>query len=441
MVPVAGHTPGGLVAGERRWAEYLENGLNQYAATRNSADREGSVSRMSPYLHYGMVSPFRLAREAAAIGGKGPDKFLDELLTWRELAYHFCFHTPDPDCLEALPDWAADTLAAHTKDERPALYDWETLARGRTGTELWDLCQRSLVRQGELHNNVRMTWGKALLDWTPGPQRCLEFLLDLNHRYALDGRDPASYGGLLWVMGQFDRPFPPARPITGVVRDRSVKRHAARLDLEKYAAIVSRPPADPAPRVAVVGAGIAGLVCARTLQDAGWETAVFDKGRGVGGRACTRRQEPGEGGDAVQFDHGAQYFTVKDARFGRFVDAWTERGVIAPWTGRIAAVQHGAVELKETPGLYVGIPGMNALPRHLAADLEVTSDRARHRPRSGRRRVGIEVGGRIVRGAVRSRARHRPGPANGGPLERSHRPCRQRATGGAPGLLGGAAGI
>ena len=389
VVPV-GHTPGGSRAGERRWAEYLEEGLSRYAGTRNRADRAGSVSRMSPYLHYGMVSPLKLARDAAGLPGKGPEKYLDELLVWRELAWHFCFHAartgPDVDTTDALPGWALDALEKHADDERPAIYDWETLARGDTGTELWDLCQRSLLRQGELHNNVRMTWGKALLDWTPGPERCLELLLDLNHRFALDGRDPSSYGGLLWCLGRFDRPFKPEKKITGVVRDRSVAAHAKRLDVDAYREIVSRPPGgedgDGPPRVAVVGAGIAGLACARVLGDAGFDVTVFDKGRRPGGRACVRRA--GDGAAEAQFDHGAQYFTVKDPRFGRHVDAWRERGVVAEWRARIAAVAGGAVEDKQVPPFLVGVPGMNALPKHLAANLDV---------RSGRLVTGLERDG------------------------------------------------
>ena len=374
VVPV-GHTPGGSVAGNERWDGYVADGLKQYAATRNGADRGGSVSRMSPYLHYGMVSPFKLARDAAAVGGKGGEKFNDELLTWRELAWHFCYHVAhrdgiDVDTTEALPDWARETLREHESDPRPDLYDWETLARGKTGTELWDLCQLSLLRQGELHNNVRMTWGKALLDWTPGQERCLDLLLDLNHRYALDGRDPSSYGGLLWCLGQFDRPFKPPQKITGTVRDRSVAGHAKRLDLEKYRSIVSRPPAgDDAPRIAVVGAGISGLACARVLQDAGFAVTVFDKGRAPGGRACGRRR------DDAQFNHGAQYFTVKDDRFKTYADAWSEAGVVATWDARIAAVEGGSVEEKEVPPLLVGVPAMSALPKHLAEDLDVNSGR------------------------------------------------------------------
>ncbi|MEM9702367.1 MAG: FAD-dependent oxidoreductase, partial [Planctomycetota bacterium] len=372
VVPVAGHTPGGTIAGERRWNAYLNDGLSRYAATRNNAANASSVSRMSAYLHYGMVSPFRIAREADEKGGKGAEKYLDELLIWRELAYHFCFHAPDPDRLEAIPAWAAETLTEHESDRRPALYDWETLARGRTDSDLWNLCQQSLLRQGELHNNVRMTWGKALLDWTDGPQRCLELLLDLNHRFALDGRDPSSYGGLLWVLGQFDRPFPPSKPITGVVRDRSVEVHEKRLDLERYRSLVTRPPETPAPRVAVIGAGIAGLTAARTLQDAGWAVEVFDKGRGVGGRSSTRRE--GENGE-LTFDHGAQYFTVKDDRFRRYVDAWVEQGVVAKWAGRIAALERGELTFKDSADRYVGVPCMSSLPRHLASELSVHSRR------------------------------------------------------------------
>ena len=101
------------------------------------------------------------------------------------------------------------------------IYSWETLARGRTGDRLWDVARRSLLIHGELHNNVRMTWGKARLNWTSDAQSALAMMIDLNHRYALDGQDPASFGGILWCLGQFDRPFPPARPILGIVRDRS----------------------------------------------------------------------------------------------------------------------------------------------------------------------------------------------------------------------------
>jgi hypothetical protein len=88
-----------------------------------------------------------------------------------------------------------------------------------------------------------MTWGKAFLKWTNTAEDALAKMISLNHRLALDGNDPSSYGGLLWCLGQFDRPFPPEKPIVGLVRDRPTTSHANRLDVEKYlASILSHAP-------------------------------------------------------------------------------------------------------------------------------------------------------------------------------------------------------
>ena len=208
-VPPVADTAGGSAAGYARWSRFLERGLDRYHQRRDDAADPDGVSRLSAYLHYGCVSPFRIAADASAKGGEGARKFLDELLTGRELSHHFCFRSPDLESPAALPGWAAESLAAHEADPREANYDWETLAGGRTGNPLWDLAQRSLLRRGELHNNLRMTWGKALLPWTRSAPRALKLMIDLNHRFALDGSDPNSYGGLLWCLGQFDRAFPP----------------------------------------------------------------------------------------------------------------------------------------------------------------------------------------------------------------------------------------
>ncbi len=238
--PIA-HTIGGARAGYARWCAFRSNGLRTYAERRNDAARDG-VSRLSAYLHHGHVSPLRIAREAHAVGGSGAERFLDELIVWRELAHNLCFHRQQCiESLDVLPMWAQETLREHAGDARDVL-SWETLARGRTGDELWDLCQTSLIRHGELHNNVRMTWGKAIPRWTEDPASALRLLLGLNHRFALDGSDPNSYGGLLWCLGLFDRPFTPDQPVLGAVRSRSTEAHARRLDTDRYAStFVLRP--------------------------------------------------------------------------------------------------------------------------------------------------------------------------------------------------------
>ncbi len=371
--PVA-HTVGGSTAGYRRWEAFKRQGLKRYAQLRNDAAVAPplGVSRLSPYLHYGMVSPLRIAREAAAAGSKGADKFLDELLIWRELAHNFCWHSEDPERFERLPAWARETLERHADDPRPALLSAERLARARSGDPLWDAAQRSLLRHGELHNNLRMTWGKALLQWTPTPQAALRRMIDLNHRYALDGCDPNSYGGILWCLGLFDRPFTPAQPILGRVRSRSLAGHRRRIDLARYTRRTD-PPASGRPlAVAVVGAGLAGLTAARTLADAGHAVTVYERASAPGGRLGRIGDDP-HGADG-----GAQYFTVRDERFHRQVALWLADGRVAPWSGRLGSVAAPRRLRPVTSRIarYVGVPAMQRLTETLAEDLRLHLGRA-----------------------------------------------------------------
>ncbi|QDT09256.1 FAD-dependent oxidoreductase [Stieleria marina] len=363
--PVAS-TVGGSKSGYERWEAFKLNGLSLYDRQRNDALIDG-VSRMSAYLHYGMVSPLRIAREAAAEQSSGAKKYLDELLIWRELAYGFCFYRRDHGRMSAIPDWAIETLSNHESDERPELLSWETLARGRSGNALWDAAQRSLLIHGELHNNVRMTWGKAILNWTPNAKKALAQIIDLNHRYALDGRDPASYGGILWCLGQFDRPFSPEQPVFGTVRTRSPQQHARRLDPSAYQNKINPRQTQSAPTVAVVGAGLSGLICARTLMDQGFDVTVFEKSGGMGGRMATRRVNAN-----LSFDHGAQYFTARDERFKRYVRSWVQDEIVQPWQGRIVVLEQGNVkEEKRGTDRFVATPTMNAIGKHLAAEIDV----------------------------------------------------------------------
>lgn len=364
--PVPG-TVGGMVAGYERWNKFRSKGLTRYHRDRNNPLRPG-VSRMSPYLHYGHVSPFRLAREAHETSGEGSDKYLDELLVWRELGWAFCHHRAAPDQPDALPTWARETLAARETDARPALLDEETLSRGKTGDLLWDTAQESLVRHGELHNNVRMTWGKAFPIWTRNAEEALHMGLKLNDRYALDGRDPSSITGVLWCLGALDRPFSPEGPILGAVRARPLEDHAQRLDVHKWQAMVQRPLVRPLPRIVIVGAGIAGLTAARILHDHGLPVRVIDKARGPGGRTSTRRSREG-----WQMDHGAPFFTARHPDFQRLVRSWAAQGLVAPWNRPIARLtDHGCEPATETLR-WVGVPGMHSVALHLAKDLDVVT--------------------------------------------------------------------
>ena len=124
------------------------------------------------------------------------------------------------------------------------------------------------------------------------------------------------------------------------------------------------------PTVAVVGAGISGLTCARTLADHGLPVTVFEKSRGVGGRMATRR-----GDDGAAFDHGAQYFTVRDERFQSCVDTWQHAGLVQRWTGRIVSLHDQNTEQdKSSTARFVACPGMNAICRHLAENLDLRTN-------------------------------------------------------------------
>jgi renalase len=132
--------------------------------------------------------------------------------------------------------------------------------------------------------------------------------------------------------------------------------------------------------VAVIGGGVAGLICARTLTEQRFAVKVFDKGREPGGRIATRQIA------GYQFDDGAQYFTVRDPRFQREVDAWLADGVAAEWTGRVCVLENGTVSAGEQKTRYVGIPEMSTITRHLASACHVLSDiRVAHVHREGKR--------------------------------------------------------
>jgi predicted NAD/FAD-dependent oxidoreductase len=141
------------------------------------------------------------------------------------------------------------------------------------------------------------------------------------------------------------------------------------------------------PKVVLVGAGVAGLACARTLVERGVEVTLLDKGRAAGGRITTRRR------DGHAFDLGAQYFTAREPRFSARVESLQRRGVVARWEGRIAAFEGTSRVPRETRPVerLVGVPGMNALPLALAEGLDVRSGHRVERIEAAAGRCHLEV--------------------------------------------------
>ena len=358
-------TRGGSIAAHQRWQDFLSEAIEHYAARRNDAAQPGAVSRMSAYLHYGCISPLRVARDAIKKGGKGPDKFLDELLIWRELSWHWCFHQRHRDLasLDILPEWARQSLDEFGLSE--ARYnDWQ-LEFAQTDDELWNSAQQSLLINGELHNNLRMTWGKCIAQWQP-PAQALATLLRLNHRYALDGSDPNSYTGLLWCLGLLDRPFKPPQAPLGLVRGRSSRQHAERLNIEEYRQTL-RDLAPTRKSIAIVGGGVSGLSTGHALQQAGHEVTVFDKARGPGGRLSNTSLYRGD--QRIKVDQGAPAFCLRQNASMVSLQRMLASGSLQQWQPHLPEqLTDGAT------AVYCGTPRMSALSRLLAEPMQFRAE-------------------------------------------------------------------
>jgi deoxyribodipyrimidine photo-lyase len=162
------------------------------------------------------------------------ESFLDELITWREIGFNMCWQREDYDQFASLPEWSKQTLAEHGDDPRQYVYGLEEYEAAATHDELWNAAQRQLVRDGRIHNYLRMLWGKKILEWSASPQEALGTMIELNNKYALDGRDPNSYSGIFWVLGRYDRAWGPERPIFGKVRYMSSENTARKLSVRGY---------------------------------------------------------------------------------------------------------------------------------------------------------------------------------------------------------------
>jgi deoxyribodipyrimidine photo-lyase len=214
---------GGAHGAHERLREFVRDGLATYVERRGKPELDGT-SRLSAYLHFGNISPITIALAArgAVAAGNAPaaaaEKFLDELIGWRELAVLFVRHNPEYDNWACAETWARRTLQEHAGDPRPFRYSFEELDQARTHDELWNAAQRQMVLTGWMHNFLRMYWAKKIAEWAPSAATAFEWAVILNDRYQIDGRDPNGYAGIAWsIVGKHDRPWFD-RPIIGTVR-------------------------------------------------------------------------------------------------------------------------------------------------------------------------------------------------------------------------------
>ena len=225
---------GGANEGRRRLKKFVEEILPDYDKARSKPDRDGS-SRLSSYLHFGYLSPLEIAlavRDADA-PQESIEAYLEELIVRRELSYNMTLFNDKYDSLTALPAWVQKTMREHADDERQYAYSLEQLEAGETHDELWNAAQREMVVTGEMHNYVRMLWGKNVIAWSPSYEVAFETLVHLNNKYCLDGRNPNSYAGILWCFGKHDRPWM-ERPVFGTIRYMTSGSTGKKFDSKKY---------------------------------------------------------------------------------------------------------------------------------------------------------------------------------------------------------------
>lgn len=211
---------------------FIADGLDRFADQRNDP-MAGAVSHMSPYLHFGQISPLAVALKVIEADSPGEDDYLEELIVRRELSINFVHYNPHYDSVDALPNWCRRTLAEHERDRREYIYTRAQFERAETHDPYWNAAQREMVVAGKMHGYMRMYWGKKLIEWTRRPADAWRIALELNDKYELDGRDANGFAGVAWCFGKHDQAWG-ERDVFGKVRYMNAKGLRRKFDVDAY---------------------------------------------------------------------------------------------------------------------------------------------------------------------------------------------------------------
>ena len=223
---------GGTSEAKKRLNLFITQKLSHYPENRNDPNLDG-LSQMSPYLHFGQISPLFIALETLKKRNRGSEPYLEELIIRRELSLNFVFYNGRYDRFEGLPRWALETLKEHEKDKREAVYARTQLEKAQTDDPYWNAAQKEMILTGKMHGYMRMYWGKRMLEWSEKPQAAFHTAIYLNNKYELDGRDPNGFTGVAWCFGKHDRAWP-TRPIFGKVRSMTTSGLRKKFDADAY---------------------------------------------------------------------------------------------------------------------------------------------------------------------------------------------------------------
>jgi deoxyribodipyrimidine photo-lyase len=229
---------GGTGEAKKHLENFLKNKLDHFQELRNDPTLD-YLSNMSPYLHFGQISPLYIALRVLKTRSSGKDAFLEELLVRRELSMNFVFYNNNYDAFDGLPQWAKKTLREHKKDRREYTYTLEELENAEIHDPYWNAAQEEMRITGKMHGYMRMYWGKKILEWTKTPEEAFKTAFYLNNRYEMDGRDPNGFTGVAWCFGKHDRPWR-ERNIFGKIRYMNASGLRRKFDADLYVQKVER---------------------------------------------------------------------------------------------------------------------------------------------------------------------------------------------------------
>jgi len=230
---------GGCSAARKRLDLFVRDKLDRLEQYRSDPGPDYQ-SHLSPYIHFGQISPLEIALAVKNSGSPGKDLFLEQLIVRRELSLNHVWYNPAYDRFDGLPEWARKTLKYHEGDRREYIYSREEWEAGRTHDVYWNAAQKELAERGSIHGYMRMYWGKKILEWSASPEEAFETALYLNDKYALDGRDPNGYTGAAWCFGRHDRPWP-ERPVYGNIRYMNHRGLERKFRMNEYLERVNSP--------------------------------------------------------------------------------------------------------------------------------------------------------------------------------------------------------
>jgi deoxyribodipyrimidine photo-lyase len=223
---------GGTTEAKRRLKDFIINKLDVYADSRNDPCLD-ATSNMSPYLHFGQISPLYIALKVMESKARGKEAYLEELIVRRELSFNLVYYNTNYDLFSCLPPWARNTLNFHSRDKREYVYSLEEFEGAKTHDPYWNAAQKEMVMTGKMHGYMRMYWGKKILEWTRNPKKGFKIALYLNNKYELDGRDPNGFAGVAWCFGKHDRAWG-ERKVFGKIRYMNATGLKRKFNPEEY---------------------------------------------------------------------------------------------------------------------------------------------------------------------------------------------------------------